>query len=249
YCSKDAVETWQAWKSFGMPPENGRLLIDEQATKENIIAALQWLARVAGPEDRVVLFYSGHGTQEPNGASANREPDKAQEYLAPYNSQNANFDFDLADDRIGELLDAVPAQVQVVVLDACYAGGFRQELERHEGRMVLMASQENQTSGESTKFKGGLLVGVVLQALREFAPQGVPAGEVVRAARLRVARICPECFADMGGSYRRCPECGTVLTGDQRAQQAVVTSTLAAELPLQLGHVTTQKRPIRPLDR
>ena len=76
-----------ARQALGMRPENGRLLVDEQATKENIVAALRWLAQVAGPEDRVVFFFSGHGVQENNGASSNAEPDKAQEYLAALQNQ------------------------------------------------------------------------------------------------------------------------------------------------------------------
>ncbi len=231
YCSKDAFDAWQAFQHLGMPAENGRLLVDEQATKENITEALRWLARVAGPEDRVVFFFSGHGVQETGGTSRNREPDGAQEYLAPFDSVNADYSHDFPDDDLGDRRDAVRAPVQGAALDVCYAGGFRQELER-DGRLVLLASQEDQTSGESTKFKGGLMVGVMLRAMRDA---NVTAGALERAVRLQVPRICPDCFVDMGATYQRCPECGAVLAGDNRAQAPVTALGLPAELPLRLG--------------
>ncbi len=58
YADDDALD----WNDYLIA--NGytvNLLIDGQATKENILAALQWLADVEKPGDGVVIAYSGHG--------------------------------------------------------------------------------------------------------------------------------------------------------------------------------------------
>jgi hypothetical protein len=51
-------------------PENVRLLVDEQATRKNIVSALNtWLKNRVTADDSVVIFYSGHGALG-NGSEA-----------------------------------------------------------------------------------------------------------------------------------------------------------------------------------
>jgi len=40
-------------------------LYDEDATRQNILLNLRYLAKRVGPEDSVVIFYSGHGYLDP----------------------------------------------------------------------------------------------------------------------------------------------------------------------------------------
>ena len=43
-------------------PENVRLLVDDQATRKNVISALNtWLKNRVTADDSAVIFYSGHG--------------------------------------------------------------------------------------------------------------------------------------------------------------------------------------------
>ncbi|MCY3411523.1 MAG: caspase family protein [Candidatus Heimdallarchaeota archaeon] len=58
YADDDAL-AWNAYLTAQGYTVN--LLIDEQATEANILAALQWLADVEQPGDGVVITYSGHG--------------------------------------------------------------------------------------------------------------------------------------------------------------------------------------------
>src|SRR5690606_26075762 len=77
YAEKDA----QAVYSVLISPEGGNFraenvhrLIGEQATKENIAHELEvWLPSVAKPEDRVLIYFAGHGFLY-----------KGAGYLAPY---------------------------------------------------------------------------------------------------------------------------------------------------------------------
>lgn len=217
YCGKDAYDIYREFRELGMPPENARLLIDERATRANIEEALRWLARVAGPEDRVVFFFSGHGVRRAGGASTNREADNAQDYISPWDSRSEGYDFDLSDDRFAELADAIPARTQVIVIDACYAGGFESELATHPGRAVFLASREDQESGENAKAKGGIMVDVMRNALRALRPEGVPIGRLADEVRRRVPRICPHCFAAIRPGAQTCPSCETELTAERMA--------------------------------
>jgi len=234
YCSKDAYDFWRVTQRLGMRPENGRLLVDERATKANIEEGLKWLAQVTGPEDRAIVFFSGHGVREQGGVSANRERDKAQDYLVPYDSVNDSYRNDFSDDHFAELLDEVTADVQMVLLDICFAGGFREELEARAGRVVFMASGEDQESGESTLFKGGLLVGMLLREIEASVASGVPVGRLVTAARDGVPKICPECFENMGDARKVCPHCGANLSAGNERQRPVVTSNLDNDFQLVL---------------
>ncbi len=47
----------------GYDPANVRLLLDADATLAQIRTGLSWLATVAGPDDSVVVYFSGHGAR------------------------------------------------------------------------------------------------------------------------------------------------------------------------------------------
>ncbi len=101
----------------GYPVENVQLLLDEQATRANIIDGLRRLAKSAQPDDTVLLFFSGHGGQRTFGADV-------ETYLCP-------VDFDSVDPRatgieaneLSTLIGNIPAARVLVVLDACHAEG------------------------------------------------------------------------------------------------------------------------------
>ena len=57
----DARALNTALQDAGMKPENARLLTDEAATKANIEAAFEQMAKAASSSDTVVFFFSGYG--------------------------------------------------------------------------------------------------------------------------------------------------------------------------------------------
>jgi uncharacterized caspase-like protein len=48
-------------EKYDLDAENVFLLFDEEATEVNIISQLDHLASVIQPEDKLILYYSGHG--------------------------------------------------------------------------------------------------------------------------------------------------------------------------------------------
>lgn len=94
---------------------NIRLLLDADATKENIVEGLKWLASEAHSDGTAVVYFSGHGAQV----------DKAQKnYLCPVEFDLLKpEDSGIEAEELTALIDAIPASRVAVMLDSCHAGG------------------------------------------------------------------------------------------------------------------------------
>jgi tetratricopeptide (TPR) repeat protein len=65
FADRDALLIAESLKKAGLSAENVRTLVGQEATAAAIKSALgSWLARTAGPDDTVVIFFSGHGLFE-----------------------------------------------------------------------------------------------------------------------------------------------------------------------------------------
>jgi len=125
----------QALLKKGVLPERINVLADgvEEAnglpTLASIRAALQKLAGQAGSGDWVMLYFSGHGSQQPRLQSDGNEPDRLDEIFLPYDvgrwhGKIGRVEGALIDDEIGVAIRAIRrrgAQVWVV-FDTCHAG-------------------------------------------------------------------------------------------------------------------------------
>jgi hypothetical protein len=163
FTAEDARRTHQAMvRGAGMRESDGIILTDQQATLANIRRAVQDVAGRAGPNDMFVFFYSGHGGRVPRrGAFQASDPDNQDETLAFY-------DADLSDDDMSQWLSGVRARASLVILDACFSGGFSKDVISAPGRMGLFSSEEDVTSGVAVKFRaGGYLAQFILEAVGE----------------------------------------------------------------------------------
>jgi tetratricopeptide (TPR) repeat protein len=148
------------------PPENVHKLIGPQATLENIRRELEtWLPSVARENDRVIVYFAGHGFFE-NGKG----------YLAPYDT-----DLDrLAEtaypmDRLGKVFgSSIAARWKVLLTDACHSGAIAPEMTEAVndnlskiGQNVLSftASRRREVSYEDPKLGGGLFTYFTVKAL------------------------------------------------------------------------------------
>jgi hypothetical protein len=96
---------------------NVHVLLDVDATLENIRAELAWLAAVAGPNDSVIVYFSGHGVlpkTSADGASA----------LVPWDADIASISSTcLSAAELSDGLRKISSARLLVLLDACHAGG------------------------------------------------------------------------------------------------------------------------------
>jgi len=94
---------------------------DGAATRDQLTADMNAIASVATIDDLFVFYFSGHGSQAAagwdGGTETTPESDGLEEYIALY-------DDELTDDTLAQLLRAIPCARKVVILDACFSGGF-----------------------------------------------------------------------------------------------------------------------------
>ena len=181
------------------PPENVRLLTGAQATLANIRQALEeWLPSVAGPADRVVVYFAGHGLVE-----------GGRGYLAPWDFEPgriAETSYPMA--QLGAVMsERIAAGWKVLLTDACHSGriNFNAEttneaLDQQLGNLprnflTLTATREREQSYEdpdlSTGF--GFFTYFVTQAMSGHADVDpcdgrITADEVIEYVRSNVRR-------------------------------------------------------------
>lgn len=104
-------------------------LMNEDATRINIIRGFENHLTKAGPDDVAFFYYSGHGSQEPaHEMFWMIEPDRLNETLVCYDSRQADG-MDLADKELSTLLELVASKRPhvLVIMDCCNSGsGTRQ---------------------------------------------------------------------------------------------------------------------------
>ena len=105
---------------FGFPEKNIRLVIEEQATRNGILAAMrEELLTKPNRGDVVVLYYAGHGSQRRN---SKRGPSYRDQTIVPYDANQLVFD--VRDKEIRQIFnDAIKKGVLLTaIFDSCHSG-------------------------------------------------------------------------------------------------------------------------------
>lgn len=111
-------------RRFGFDEDKIRVLRDEQATREDILAAMEALVQQAEKDDEVVFFYSGHGSQQPDGDEED-EADGFDETLVPFDSGRfPHPNRDITDDEIylWQLRLTEKTPFVTMIFDCCHSG-------------------------------------------------------------------------------------------------------------------------------
>ncbi|TQK03502.1 N-acetylmuramoyl-L-alanine amidase [Herbaspirillum sp. SJZ107] len=97
-------------------------LLDQQATRDNIIGQLKQMIAESRAGDVIVFQYAGHGTEMPD-LNHDEEVDGKDQAIVPYDYQTGAF---LLDDELGEIYAGVPAGVNLTCfMDCCHSGDNR----------------------------------------------------------------------------------------------------------------------------
>ncbi|MCK5064691.1 MAG: caspase family protein [Candidatus Fermentibacteraceae bacterium] len=214
--SMDAVEVYDFLiEEQGIPEDHVILLVDAIATVDNFIDGVSNLLENAGPEDRVVIFFSGHGNQLAPGSGGQEESDSANESICFY-------DDEVSDDRLAALVDSLADAAVFLFFDACHSGGFVNDFDSESNVLVLTAAREDLSVSER------ILTPILLQGSRGDADIDgngyVSALELMTYIDGRLQLICPECDTELAPNTYVCPECGAALKGENavpRPQQGM----------------------------
>ena len=160
YPDRDAADIYSTLISASagqFPAENVHKLINEQATLANLNHELEdWLPKVTSPDDRVVIYFAGHGFI--SGGKA---------YIAPYDIDPSNIAptaFPM--DELGKLIGSrIHGKWKVLLTDACHSGAITPEddtaqvnkslLDLNTSIFSLTASRDREQSFESSQWGGG----------------------------------------------------------------------------------------------
>ena len=120
-CVNDVSLVRRTLKGFGVPNEDIRVVVNERATKANIIHRLRTTVADAEPGDVVIFYFSGHGSQirDRNGDEL---ADSLDEIICPYDMDWDRKTF-ILDDDLDELFAEIPPDVVLeAFIDCCFWG-------------------------------------------------------------------------------------------------------------------------------
>lgn len=152
-------------------------LYNERATRQTILKELgDKLARTVGEQDRVVVFFAGHGeTYKVKGGSK-------MGYLLPVEGEpNFLSSTAISMGAIKELADAIPAKHILFLMDACYSGiagiGFRglpytgpdyfHQITRERGRQLITAGGADQQVIESPELSHSVFTHYLIEGIEK----------------------------------------------------------------------------------
>ncbi len=114
---------------YGFASGQIRVLIRGDASRAGILDAIDaWLVAGTQPGDRVLLYYSGHGSQKQCGADKPEEADGYDEILCAvdYNPETqANC---VVDDELNERLRLLDGRNVLIIVDACHSGSITKNI-------------------------------------------------------------------------------------------------------------------------
>lgn len=152
-CAEGAEELFQQLSPI-WGEEHIELLLDSEASKSEIQAAIDWLVSSEDANDTVLFYFSGHGTE---GG-----------YIVPYDAYYEETG--ISSRELGRWLRPLESERVAIILDTCYAGQHETNLS-DSGRVVLMSSRADELSW-NTSFHGtayGVFTYYLLKALSEFS--------------------------------------------------------------------------------
>jgi uncharacterized caspase-like protein len=149
----------------GFDPKYIRVLLNKDATYQNMRLALRQFLREAAPEDLVYVYFAGHGAPDPTSLK--------DLYLLPYDvrrTQIASGAYPM--DDVVDAVNKVAATHKILITDACHSGGlagggtrggleineindaFLQRLRSSKGvNATFTASGPNETSAEGDQWR------------------------------------------------------------------------------------------------
>ena len=112
---------------MGFKPEDIKVLFNSQATSANVHQALAtWVREGVGPQDHVLIYFSGHGTRVPDPSPGN--VGGVDDALVLHDVERATVGGHatlrnvLIGHEFGAALAAIPSRNVLVLVDACHSG-------------------------------------------------------------------------------------------------------------------------------
>ena len=179
-CEKDARDMKDILiRKCGFSSSNVEILLGSQATYVNIKNAINSRLALAGPNDLIVFYYSGHGDYGPTDVYPYDESDDQDEYICPVNAKNNGRQTNwIRDDELKEWFDAINAKNKLLIFDSCRSGGLikngmsSQDSSEFEYMSDFLENQPER--GLVKDVKGSPYLVLMACREREFSSPGTP---------------------------------------------------------------------------
>jgi tetratricopeptide (TPR) repeat protein len=188
------VDTYQTWpklsyaandaqavrdlliKKYNFKPEHTFLLLDKEATRQNILSLLG--DKLGNPdlvkrEDRVFVFFAGHG------ATRHLASGRDLGYIIPVDADLTNYEGQaISMTNFQDIAEAIPAKHVLFVMDSCYSGlaltrgggtlglgNYLLEISRRTARQMFTAGGADQQVADNGPNGHSVFTWTLLQAL------------------------------------------------------------------------------------
>ena len=171
FCDEDANLFYSFLRSSAggsVPKENIALLIDNEASKANILRQMDEMFAKSGPNDRVIFYFAGHGN---NGI------------FIPYDMDSYISSSNLFHKEVKEAFRKCRAKTRLCFADACRSGSMKDREETaslsqrnapdvrsfedsESGLVVLMATRPYQNAGENPNIVHGYFTKFLVDGLQ-----------------------------------------------------------------------------------
>lgn len=184
FAAKDAKDFYEyLTKEANFAPDHVRLILNEKATRKRILSELgnKFLARMAKPDDLIVLYFSTHG-------SPSQLDIRGRNFIVAYDTEPEElYATGIEMQEIADSInDRVLSDRVLLVLDACHSGNVNPEGGKGihrvgnfdaqafavgSGQMVICSSEPDQQSWESKRYNNGVFTKNLLAGLRSQGEQ------------------------------------------------------------------------------
>ena len=183
---EDATRVTDALRETGMLAPESVTLVNAQATRANFQSALTDITQAMGDDDLLLIFFSGHGEKVENMTT---ERDGSAETIELFDA--ALFDYELA-----AMMEGIDART-LLVIDACFAGGFDNVIRNADNRMGIFSSDEDVLSLVAEGEKAGGYISHIFRAAMEGSAdmngdRAIEAGELSEYMRREFYRMVLE---------------------------------------------------------
>lgn len=162
-----------------------KMLLDEQASLNNIYTELSKYIETIGPNDNLVIYYSGHGFYN--------DPLK-EGYWIPYDAKLGAMGEYFSNSNLLKILNSINSQHTFLVVDACFSGslfapstrGYVDNVEKYRSRWGL-ASGRLETVSDGAYGANSPFATRFLEFLKTNKKGEVPVSEIVQYVKVNVA--------------------------------------------------------------
>lgn len=207
---KDVNDLITVLKSkYHLPEKNIFTLFDEEANRKNIISHLDLLCETVGPNDKIIISYSGHGTIK-----------NEKGFWIPYDGEIGVLSSYIRNSTIRDYMEDFKSLHSLLIVDSCFSGSLLvrnggteflalNDLEKIKSRWVICSGRHDEVvsdgkPGANSPFMKSILTVLLSNSLPKLGIVKV-IDEVIGMTRTQYNQIPEGCplfgVGHQGGQY------------------------------------------------